>query len=83
MTRSMIPAVAAALLLGGLASTQALAAHRSHAITEAQAKTEIALDGYSDVRDLRKVANGWVASAKEGGKSVSVLADNNGNVMKQ
>jgi hypothetical protein len=83
MTRSMIPAIAAAVLLGALASTPALAVSRSHAITEAQAKNEITLDGYRDVRDLHKVANGWVANAKEGNASVSVLADNHGNVMKQ
>ena len=83
MTRLMMPAVAAALLLGLLAPTHAFAARRTHAITETQARNEITLDGYRNVQDLHKVKNGWVATAMEGGKSVSVLADNRGNVMKQ
>jgi hypothetical protein len=83
MTRMTMPALAAALLLGGLFPTYALAAHGARAITEAQARNEITLDGYRDVRDMHKVRDGWVASAKEGDKSVSVLADNHGDVRKQ
>jgi hypothetical protein len=83
MTRNTMPVLAAVLALGGLWATQAVAASGSRAITEAQARKEITLDGYRDVRDLHKVADGWVASVKEGDKSVSVLADNHGDVMKQ
>ncbi len=83
MTRNTMPILAAALALGGLWATHAVAASGSRAITEAQARKEITLDGYSDVRDLHKVADGWMASAKEGGTSVSVIADNNGDVRKQ
>lgn len=83
MIRPMMPALAAALLLGALGSSHAIAAARTHGISEAQARKEITLDGYSDVRNLHKVANGWAASAKEGNKSVSVLADDRGDVMKQ
>lgn len=83
MTRSMMPALAAALSLGVLAPIHAFAAGDTHAITEAQARNEITLDGYRDVRDLHKVSKGWVATAKEGSATVSVLADNRGNVMKQ
>ncbi len=83
MTRLMMPAFAAALSLGVLAPVHAFAASGTHAITEAQAKKEITLDGYKDVRDLHKVADGWAAKAKEGNNSVSVIADNRGNVMKR
>jgi hypothetical protein len=83
MTRWMMPGLAAALVLGAVAAVPAIAANSSHAITEAQAKKEITLDGYADVRDLHKVANGWMATAKEGNKQVKVLADGHGNVMKQ
>jgi ABC-type phosphate transport system substrate-binding protein len=83
MTRLMMPALAVAVALGALVPLQAFAASSSHAITEAQAKKEITLDGYTDVSDLHKVANGWAAKAKEGKTAVSVIADNRGNVMKQ
>jgi hypothetical protein len=84
MTRMTMPILTAALLLGGLSATHAAAAAAgTRGITEAQARNEISLDGYRDVRDLHKVADGWMASAKEGDKSVSVIADNNGDVRKQ
>jgi hypothetical protein len=82
MTRVMMPVLAAGLSLAVLAPLPLFAAS-GHAISEAQAKKEITLDGYTQVRDLHKVSNGWTAEAKEGGKTVSVLADNRGNVMKQ
>jgi hypothetical protein len=83
MTRMTMPVLAAALVLGALSAAPAVAATNSRSITAAQARNEITLDGYSDVRDLHKVTDGWMASAKEGSKAVSVIADNNGDVRKQ
>ena len=79
MTRMMIPALAAAMLL---APGLALAAQSGHGISEAQARKDITLDGYTNVQNLHKTAQGWTASAQESGKPVTVL-DNHGDVMKQ
>ena len=48
------------------------------AISKAQAKKEIELDGYQNVQNLHKGKGGWVASAKESGKQVSVLVSQSG-----
>jgi hypothetical protein len=51
-------------------------------ISQSQAMKEIQLDGYTNVQDLHKAANGWTAKAAEGGKPITVMVDNSGNVWK-
>lgn len=43
--------------------------------TEARAREIIQQAGYTDVRDLRQVENGWHAIARESGKEVSLILD--------
>lgn len=73
---SITAALALMLIAGG-----ALAAGIS-AISEAQAKREIVSDGYTKVQNLHKAANGWSATALEGGKPVTLLVDDRGDVAK-
>jgi hypothetical protein len=47
-----------------------------------QAKHEILGDGYTRVQNLHKAAHGWAATALEGGKPVTVLVDERGDVAK-
>jgi hypothetical protein len=51
-------------------------------ISEAQAKHAILGDGYTRVQNLHKAAHGWAATALEGGKPVTVLVDERGDVAK-
>ncbi len=44
-------------------------------LTEAQARQEIQLDGYSHVTKLHQAKNGWTATAQEGGKTVKLLVN--------
>jgi hypothetical protein len=47
-------------------------------LTEAQAKTDIELDGYTKVGNLHQDKNGWTASAQEDGKPVTLTVDDIG-----
>jgi acid phosphatase class B len=51
-------------------------------ISQAQAKREILGDGYTKVQNLHKAAKGWTATALEGGKPVTVMVDERGDVAK-
>jgi hypothetical protein len=52
-------------------------------INKTQAINEIQTDGYTNVQDLRKNKGGWTATAREGGKPVSLHIDSLGNVRKE
>jgi len=51
-------------------------------ISEARAKHEILGDGYTKVQNLHKATKGWTATALEGGKPVTLLVDDRGDVEK-
>jgi hypothetical protein len=61
--------------------TSAEVAPASNSFTEGEAKSHIENAGYTDVSGLQKTPDGlWVATAKKGGKSVSVSVDFKGAV---
>ena len=51
-------------------------------ITEAQARREMIGDGYTKVQNLHKANKGWTATALEGGKPVTLLVNERGDVLK-
>lgn len=56
----------------------------ANSFTEGQAKSRIEARGYTDVTDLQKDDKGvWRGKAKQGGKSVAVSLDFQGNVVAQ
>lgn len=91
MDRFTYSAIAVTLLLAAAPMTPAAAAMSSsqkapaarsgsseQMISKAQAKKDIEMDGYKNVQNLHQGKGGWVASAKEGGKQVSVLVNQSG-----
>ena len=91
MDRFTRPTIAVTLLLAAAPMTSAAAATSSsqnvpaarsgsseQMISKAQAKKEIEMDGYQNVQNLHKGKGGWVASANESGKQVSVLVNQSG-----
>ena len=56
----------------------------ANSFTEGQAKSRIEAQGYTEVSDLSKDAQGvWRGSAKKDGKKVTVSVDFQGNVVAQ
>jgi hypothetical protein len=77
---TIILVLAGASLAGALPASAAWSAKMG--ITEARAKHEIIGDGYTKVQNLHKSTNGWTATALEGGKPVTVLVNDRGDVEK-
>jgi hypothetical protein len=75
-------AAAIAVLLASATFPVSAAWSSKLGISEAQAKHEILGDGYTRVQNLHKAAHGWAATALEGGKPVTVLVDERGDVAK-
>jgi hypothetical protein len=62
-----------------LAPAVAMAATpKSKALTEAQARNDIQLDGYTNVTDLHQGKSGWTANAQEDGKPVKLVVNDMG-----
>ncbi len=47
---------------------------------EAQVKQKLETDGYRDVSDIKRDANGWTALAMFNGKRMTVAIDNTGKI---
>jgi hypothetical protein len=62
--------------------TQSQASSQGSGVTQEQARREIQIDGYTDVRNLHKTSKGWMAKAKEGDHEVTLLVDDHENVEK-
>lgn len=72
----MKPMTLAGAAIIALTPALALAAAPSHkALTEAQARTDIELDGYTKVGNLHQGKNGWTATAQEAGQPVKLMVD--------
>jgi hypothetical protein len=69
----------AGVAIVALTPALALAATPRHvALTEAQAKTDIELDGYAKIENLHQANNGWMANATEDGKPVTLIVNDLG-----
>ena len=66
------------------ANTPAVNTPNSPPFTEGQAKSRIEAGGFSNVAGLKKDSDGvWRGTASQGGKSVKVSVDFQGNVVSQ
>ena len=53
---------------------------KSSITTEAQARSRLEAEGYSDIQDLKKDRDGWVGKAMKNGKRVAVDVDKDGDI---
>jgi hypothetical protein len=71
-TIALAPAVAMA------ATTNTAGTSKHKALTEAQARNDIQLDGYTNITDLHQGKTGWMANAQEDGKPVKLMVNDMG-----